>query len=108
MDWFLSSSVDRRTLLKGVSSAVLGLLGAACGVSTPRASPSVAGSSNAGSSPSEANMAAAESAPASGSSDGQETVYFFNVGSKDVTLIDAASRQVRETRDRKSTRLNSS
>ncbi len=43
-------------------------------------------------------MAAAESAPASGSLESQETVYVFNVGSKDVTLIDAASRQVRETR----------
>src|SRR5437867_5399942 len=97
-DWFLSSSVDRRTLLKGVSSTVLGLLGSACGVLTPRASPAVAGSSNAGSSPSETKMAAAESAPASGSLESQETVYVFNVGSKDVTLIDAASRQVRETR----------
>jgi YVTN family beta-propeller protein len=29
---------------------------------------------------------------------GGETVYVFNVGSKDVTLIDVASRQVRETR----------
>jgi DNA-binding beta-propeller fold protein YncE len=28
----------------------------------------------------------------------RETVYVFNVGSKDVTLIDAASREVRETR----------
>ena len=27
-----------------------------------------------------------------------ETVYVFNVGSRDVTLIDAATRQVRETR----------
>jgi len=43
-------------------------------------------------------MPAAESAPASGALDSQETVYVFNVGSKDVTLIDAASRQVRETR----------
>jgi DNA-binding beta-propeller fold protein YncE len=29
---------------------------------------------------------------------GPETVYVFNVGSKDVTIIDAASRQARETR----------
>jgi DNA-binding beta-propeller fold protein YncE len=43
-------------------------------------------------------MAAAQSAPASGSTDNQETVYVFNVGSKDVTLIDAASRRVRETK----------
>ena len=27
-----------------------------------------------------------------------ETVYVFNVGSRDVTLIDAAARQARETR----------
>jgi len=31
-------------------------------------------------------------------SSGAETVYVFNVGSKDVTLIDAAARQARETR----------
>jgi YVTN family beta-propeller protein len=66
-DWFLSSKVDRRTLLKGASSAVLGMLGSA----SP-AAPSFL--------------------------EGQETVYVFNVGSKDVTLIDAASRQVRATR----------
>jgi len=43
-------------------------------------------------------VAAAESGPGSGVSESQETVYVFNVGSKDVTLIDAASRRVRETR----------
>jgi YVTN family beta-propeller protein len=91
-DWFLSPGVDRRTLLKGVSSAVLGLLGSACNVSMP------AGTGNAGSSPAEPSVAAAESAPASGLSENQETVYVFNVGSKDVTVIDAASRRVRETR----------
>jgi len=91
-DWFLSSEVDRRTLLKGVSSAVLGLLGSACNVSMP------AGTGHAGSSPAEPSVAAAESGPASGVSESQETVYVFNVGSKDVTLIDAASRRVRETR----------
>ena len=79
-DWFLSSSLDRRTLLKGASSAVLGLLASACGSSRPAASPSVAASAST------ENQAAAE------------TVYVFNVGSKDVTLIDVASRQVRETR----------
>ena len=36
-------------------------------------------------------------APAA-ASNGPETVYVFNVGSKDVTLIDAAARQARETR----------
>jgi DNA-binding beta-propeller fold protein YncE len=38
-------------------------------------------------------------APAAGAaSNGPETVYVFNVGSKDVTLIDATARQARETR----------
>jgi hypothetical protein len=79
-DWFLSSSLDRRTLLKGASSAALGLLASACGSSSPASSPSVAVS------PSTENQAA------------RETAYVFNVGSKDVTLIDVAGRQVRETR----------
>ncbi len=38
------------------------------------------------------------SATATGVADSRETVYVFNVGSKDVTLIDAADRVVRETR----------
>jgi len=67
-DWFLSSSIDRRAVLKGASSAALGLLASACGSSSPTTSES------------------------------RETVYVFNVGSKDVTLIDVANRQVRETR----------
>ena len=37
-------------------------------------------------------------AAAAAASNGPETVYVFNVGSKDVTLIDAAARQARETR----------
>lgn len=109
-DWFLSSSLDRRTLLKGASSAVLGLLASAGGSSGPAASPSVGSSRSAGSSPgasSQTNSASETSGPApqsvaaSESTDSQagaETVYVFNVGSKDVTLIDVASRQVRETR----------
>lgn len=109
-DWFLSSSLDRRTLLKGASSAVLGLLASAGGSSGPAASPSVGSSRSAGSSPgassqtnsaSETSGPAPQSAAASESTDSQagaETVYVFNVGSKDVTLIDVASRQVRETR----------
>jgi YVTN family beta-propeller protein len=93
-DWFLSSSLDRRTLLKGASSIVLGLLASACGSSSPTASPSVGGSSPIAS-------GRAQSAGASGATESEaagETVYVFNVGSKDVTLIDVASRQVRETR----------
>lgn len=66
-DWFLSSRLDRRTVLKGASSAALGLLASACGSSSP-------------------------------TTESRETVYVFNVGSKDVTLIDVANRQVRETR----------
>jgi len=109
-DWFLSSALDRRTLLKGASSAVLGLLASAGGSSSAAAPPSVRSSSSAGSNPtassqassaSEASRAAPQSAAASESTESRatgETVYVFNVGSKDVTLIDVASRQVRETR----------
>ena len=48
-----------------------------------------------------AAIAAQPTSPASATaapSAGAETVYVFNVGSKDVTLIDAATRQARETR----------
>ena len=88
-EWFLSSSVDRRTLMKGVSGAVLGLLGAAL---TP------AGARGADPNPPEPTVAAAQPTGASGPLENRETVYVFNVGSKDVTLIDAANRHVRETR----------
>jgi hypothetical protein len=74
-DWMLSGSVDRRTVLKGVGAAALGLLG-----SSP------------------ATTITAQAQPATTPTETQETVYVFNVGSKDVTLIDAASRSVRETR----------
>jgi DNA-binding beta-propeller fold protein YncE len=71
--WFIAPSLDRRTLVKGVGSAALGLIASTCGASLAR--------------------------PASAAdADGRETVYVFNVRSKDVTLIDVASRQVRETR----------
>jgi YVTN family beta-propeller protein len=88
-EWFLSSSLDRRTVLKGASSAVLGLLASACGSSLP--TPPSAGGSHA-LEPTMAPAAGAETAQ------GRETVYVFNVGSKDVTLIDVATRRVRETR----------
>jgi len=68
-DLLLSSSVDRRTVLKGAAGAALGLVAAACAAPRP-----------------------------AGAAEGRETVYVFNVGSKDVTLIDVADRQVRETR----------
>jgi DNA-binding beta-propeller fold protein YncE len=70
-DWLLSSSSDRRTVLKRASSAALGLLASAA----PR-----------------------RSAAAASAAENRETVYVFNVGSKDVTLIDVADRRVRETR----------
>ena len=73
-DWLLSSRLDRRTVLKGAGSAALGLLA------------------------SQASTAPGRSTAAAGVAEGRETVYVFNVGSKDVTLIDVADRQVRETR----------
>jgi YVTN family beta-propeller protein len=89
-DWLLSSSLDRRTLLKGATSAALGLLASAT-------SPSAGGSTGGGGSASETSTAPMRSA-AAGALENRETVYVFNVGSKDVTLIDVANRQVRETR----------
>jgi len=96
-DWLLSSSVDRRTVLKGASSAALGLLASACASSGPSTSSSGGRSSARAGSPAETTTAPARSA-ADGAEEGRETVYVFNVGSKDVTLIDVANRQVRETR----------
>ena len=84
-DWFLSSTLDRRTVLKGASSAALGLLASAGGVSR-------------GESASETSTTPVRSAGAAGAEENRETVYVFNVGSKDVTLIDVANCQVRETR----------
>jgi hypothetical protein len=86
-DWLLSSSVDRRTVLKGASSATLGLLAVACGTSGPTTAAAGDGS-----------IAPRRSSAAADSGDDRETAYVFNVGSKDVTLIDVASRQVRDTR----------
>jgi len=80
-DWLLSSSLDRRTLLKGASSAALGLLASACASST-----------------SQTSTTPVRPATTAGATESRETVYVFNVGSKDVTLIDAADRVVRETR----------
>ncbi len=97
-DWFLSSSLDRRTLLKGASSAALGLIVSACGPSSQASSPSAGNPSGRGERASEASSAQAQSTTVGGGAAGRETVYVFNVGSKDVTLIDVANRQVRETR----------
>ena len=81
-DWFLlrGRSSDAP---KGASSRC-----SACSV-PPSAHPCPAGTSKA---------AAAQSPSAPSFLEGRETVYVFNVGSKDVTLIDVANRQVRETR----------
>jgi YVTN family beta-propeller protein len=92
-DWLLSGSVDRRTVLKGVSAAALGLLGSAAGLFV--AAPALAAAEPASS---QTIVAAAQPTPAAAPMESQETVYVFNVGSKDVTLIDAATRSVRETR----------
>ena len=70
-DLFLSSTLDRRTVLKGASAAALGLIASTYGV---------------------AGRGTASAA------DDRETVYVFNVGSRDVTLIDVANRQALETR----------
>ena len=89
-DWLLSGSVDRRTVLKGVGATALGLLGLSTASSPADAQPA--------SSPSTPTAADAQPSPVATSTESGETVYVFNVGSKDVTLIDAASRSVRETR----------
>ena len=97
-DWFLPSILDRRTLLKGASSAALGLIASAC-ASSSQASPRSAGSpADSGGKDSETSSAPAKSATVADGAEDRETVYVFNVGSKDVTLIDVANRQVRETR----------
>ena len=118
--WVLDGSLDRRTLLRGASGAALTALVAACAPATtpgapstaPPAPPTTQAKPAAASAvppttqpkPSAASSAvpptaqakpSASSAPASTS---PETVYVFNVGSKDVTLIDAVARQARETR----------
>jgi hypothetical protein len=97
-DWFLSSALDRRAVLKGASSAALGLLASACGSSSPTTSPSAGSSGGRGGSASETSTAPVRPAAAAGAAESRETAYVFNVGSKDVTLIDVANRQVRETR----------
>ena len=109
-NWSLSGSLDRRTLLKGASGALLGALTpagrASCGspsssadrwLSTGAGRAASSGTSSAsGRSETAPQPAARSESPAA--PDRRETVYVFNVGSRDVTLIDVASRQVRGTR----------
>jgi DNA-binding beta-propeller fold protein YncE len=121
--WVLDGNLNRRTLLKGASGAALTALVAACGPATPAGptsapvaptgataaakptsapQPTAASQAQPTSAPAPTSAAAAASKPAPiltpTSGGGPETVYVFNVGSKDVTLIDAAARQLRETR----------
>lgn len=99
--WLLApESPGRRTLLKGASAGALALLAAAC---APAAQPTatVAPAAKPTEVPRPAAPAAqptAASAAAVAPAGGPETVYVFNVGSRDVTLIDAATRAARETR----------
>jgi hypothetical protein len=93
-NWLVSSDLDRRAVLKGMSSAALGLVATFCGSPSQASSPSAASPSNA---PARSSVLA-QSAPTAGGPEGRETVYVFNVGSRDVTLIDVADRRVRETR----------
>ena len=93
-DWFLSTRLDRRTLLKGASSIVLGLVASTCDLSRSAASSERGSASDIGRAP---VQSAATSAPAERQA-AEETAYVFNVGSRDVTLIDVATLRVRETR----------
>jgi DNA-binding beta-propeller fold protein YncE len=106
----LDGNLDRRTLLKGASGAALTALVAACapasgGAVSPTSPPAAAPATPTTAAPSPAAQAAspvaspsAAASPVAAAANGPETVYVFNVGSKDVTLIDAAARQARETR----------
>ena len=95
--WVLDGGLSRRTLLKGTGAAALTALAAACApgaaptpTGAPAAKPTIASTSVPAALPAAPTTGAAAASP--------ETVYVFNVGSKDVTLIDAAARQARETR----------
>src|SRR5207249_2606594 len=84
-DWFLSSNLDRRTLLKGASSAAFGLLASACGASGPATSASTSATSTA----------PARSAP---TVENRETVYVLNVaGDTLIAFIDLAHGTVDAT-----------
>lgn len=102
--WVLDSAVDRRTLLKGASGAALSaIVAAACGPAGGTASPTPAAQPTTPAAQPTTPAAQPTSAIAQPTgvipgASAAETVYVFNVGSKDVTLIDAAARQTRETR----------
>jgi hypothetical protein len=114
--WVLDSSVDRRTLLKGASASALAALAAACAPASAPSPTSAPLATVAPPTPAPTSVPAAPTTPAAAQPTAQvaqptpatgalarpvlatETVFVFNVGSRDVTLIDAAARQVRETK----------
>jgi len=107
--WLLDSSVDRRTLLKGASATALSALAAACAPATapPTSVPTAAPTAAPVAKPTQAPAApstqvAAQPTAAAGAIArpvlATETVFVFNVGSRDVTRIDAAARQVIDTK----------
>jgi DNA-binding beta-propeller fold protein YncE len=108
--WVLDGGLSRRTLLRGASGAALTALVAACaptGAPPPGPASSAAGPTAAPPQPTSpppqptsalVQPTSAATVTSTAASATAETVYVFNVGSKDVTLIDAAARQTRETR----------
>jgi hypothetical protein len=120
--WVLNSSVDRRTLLKGASASALAALAAACAPATapsPTSPPQATGApTTAPAAPPTPPPTSVQAAPTPAGTQptapmaqptaaagalvrpvlATETVFVFNVGSRDVTLIDAAARRVRETK----------
>ena len=98
----LSTRLGRRTLLRGAAGAgALALLGqatAGVAVASPWRPTVVEATAGWGTGLDVSSKAIASTAVMSQADDAAETVYVFNVGSRDVTLIDAATRQVRETR----------
>jgi DNA-binding beta-propeller fold protein YncE len=88
----LDSSLDRRALLLGASATAISALAAACAPAQPTVPTPAFVAKPTQASPTTAAATTALTSPE------PETVYVFNVGSKDVTLIDAASRQARETK----------
>ena len=103
----LDGSLGRRMLLKGASGAALTALVAACAPAAPTPAPATSAPPPTSAPKPTAPAAAGQPTPGAAGqptaapaapSGSAETVYVFNVGSKDVTLIDALARQTRETR----------
>src|SRR5438067_10022157 len=104
-------------LLKGASGAALTGVVAACAPAAPTPGPATSappptsapnptapaaqatpGATGQATPATAGQPTAAAGQPTAASAANAETVYVFNVGSKDVTLIDALARQTRETR----------